>query len=810
MAIKYDITLSTTEPNNEVGLLKIRQADEQTQTLVTQITENGLPKSYEGLQVFFCAKLGQTAGLGIIEQKLNANEMTNPAAGKLEYTLRDEDWQQLGRQTAYFSFRKMKNAHEWTEQFSTRDFTYNITKNVFSEGVKEVKKDGSTYVWTIEDLIRIFEEYIASGKTDWEEFVDQNKEILESVDPGGKILAALGLMTDFRRQDADLISKMKNEFYERGYNVKTFGAKGDGLTDDTAALKIVENLVNETGGTVIFPVGKYLIKEPLVFTHAGTQLQGIAAYWDDKALDFGSVLMASEEFVGDSIVRFEATGDEVIRSVGISKLTIDGGANSNAHGLTIDTGYDFCLFENVMVQGIDGSKHAWNVIAKNGKVSQTHTYINCIGKHRDNTATTSTCYFERLQEAVMINFKSWGGHSTTFASNGIPFELKECTGITFYNPSAVGTTETGFLFDVGKVGKGSNIQLINPLFEQVKQPVKFVTNAIRLYGSITSPPNVGTTIGQNGNTATVSFASGSGVYVYDTTGEFTTGGIFNESGDVIGIINQVDKQNNEFIKIQNPKTMGGNAAPFKWALENIKNCEIEIDNKISPASTINVTSSAVQSKLKLAMPQELTIARDDLKIEVLGYKRTIVSNEISSGVIYLEKAVPGMEVMIVNNRSSKVPISPAVGETIEGYASIEIASGTRLVAKCVSLGTWILSDIKGSVIRLDSNGARQSLFSTNDWSELFFTASQQIGFEHVKRIITNKNANGYVAFNLSKTDTVPRAEFRFVKDANGVMEVIPNGADRFRGKNYGEKITIANVGDSLHILNSAAGIWDII
>ncbi len=191
MAIRYDMTLSTTEPNNDVGLIKIRQADEQTQTLVVQITENGVPKSYNGLQVFFCAKLGQSTGLGIIEQKLNASEMTNPKNGKLEYTMRAEDWQVLGRQTGYFSFRKTQENHEYTEQFTTRDFYFNITKNVFSDGVTEVKKDGSTYVWTIEDLIRLFNEYIASGKTDWEEFVEQNKEILESVDPGGTILSEL-------------------------------------------------------------------------------------------------------------------------------------------------------------------------------------------------------------------------------------------------------------------------------------------------------------------------------------------------------------------------------------------------------------------------------------------------------------------------------------------------------------------------------------------------------------------------------------------------------------------------------------------
>lgn len=188
MAIRYPITLSTTEPNNDTGILKIRQADEKTQTLVVQITENGEPKSYEGLQVFFCAKLGQSLGLGIVEQKLNIEEMTAPKSGKFEYTFRQEDWQKIGRQTGYFSFRRMKDDHEYTEQFTTRDFYFTVSRSVFSDGVTEVKKNGSTYIWTIEDLIRLFNDYIASGKTDWQEFVDQNREILESVDPGGKLL----------------------------------------------------------------------------------------------------------------------------------------------------------------------------------------------------------------------------------------------------------------------------------------------------------------------------------------------------------------------------------------------------------------------------------------------------------------------------------------------------------------------------------------------------------------------------------------------------------------------------------------------
>lgn len=257
MAITYPITLSTTEPNNNIGLLKIRQADEETQTLVVEVLKHGTPVSYEGLQVFFCAKLGQTDGLGIIEQKLNPEEMTDPKNGKLEYTLRAEDWQVLGRQNAYFSFRKMTDDHTFVQQFSTRDFTYEVTKSIYSDGIKEVKKDGSTYVWTIEDLIRLFNEYIASGKTDWEEFVNQNKEIIESVDPGGILLSRIGIFQNFREWDYDIISKVKNEFQERGVNIRWFGAKGDGATDDTLAIQSALDFAKERKLIVRIPEGTF-------------------------------------------------------------------------------------------------------------------------------------------------------------------------------------------------------------------------------------------------------------------------------------------------------------------------------------------------------------------------------------------------------------------------------------------------------------------------------------------------------------------------------------------------------------------------
>lgn len=261
MAIRHSITLSTSEPNNEVGNLKIRQGDEQTQTLVANITENGVPKPFVGLQPFFCAKLGQTAGLGIIEQKVTGT--MNPANGTLEYVMQPEDWQQLGRQTAYFSFRKMVNDHEWTEQFSTRDFNYNVTKSVFSEGVKETKKDGSTYIWTIEDLIRLFNEYMASGKSDWEEFVEQNREILESVDPGGELLSEIIVARGEAYQTlGERLDEEKAEV--SGEIFQTIKKNTNNIVNVNYYENIDAALLDMSSNKTLFITGEYIIDKPIV------------------------------------------------------------------------------------------------------------------------------------------------------------------------------------------------------------------------------------------------------------------------------------------------------------------------------------------------------------------------------------------------------------------------------------------------------------------------------------------------------------------------------------------------------------------
>lgn len=296
MAITYPIILSTTEPNNNIGLLKIRQADEETQTLIVEVLEHGVPLSYEGLQIFFCAKIGQSEGLGIIEQKLMPNEMTNPRNGRFEYTFRDQDWQILGRQTAYFSFRRMVDDHTYVQQFSTRDFTYEVTKNVYSDGIKEVKTDGSTYVWTFEDLLRLLQEFKDSGESDFLTWFDQIKDQL-SEDAAGNLML---LYQSIEKELSDATGEYTNLGEKLDSINNTFGGITTAFWDNEDVRNIfIENVVNmrrylsanQSNVNIASPTDIHFSQYGIYWGPVGsaatgiTHIQNVAAVSD--LLDFG-------------------------------------------------------------------------------------------------------------------------------------------------------------------------------------------------------------------------------------------------------------------------------------------------------------------------------------------------------------------------------------------------------------------------------------------------------------------------------------------------------------------------------------------
>lgn len=66
-------------------------------------------------------------------------------------------------------------------------------------------------------------------------------------------------------------------------NVKDFGAKGDGVTDDTGAIKgALRNAYRQIGACVVyFPAGTYRVTSPAITVYSGTTVRG---QWNDPSL----------------------------------------------------------------------------------------------------------------------------------------------------------------------------------------------------------------------------------------------------------------------------------------------------------------------------------------------------------------------------------------------------------------------------------------------------------------------------------------------------------------------------------------------
>lgn len=153
MSIVYPIFLSITQPNDNIPTIMIRQYDEGTQVLDVTVTEQGKPKDISNLIPFFCVKQGHHAGLGLSEQKVT--KIIDAKKGKLQYTLTNHDMQNVGENIAYFSFRALQKDLSWRQQFSTRDFAYQVKESIYEGGIKD-----SNYIWTFEEILRYFTEWV--------------------------------------------------------------------------------------------------------------------------------------------------------------------------------------------------------------------------------------------------------------------------------------------------------------------------------------------------------------------------------------------------------------------------------------------------------------------------------------------------------------------------------------------------------------------------------------------------------------------------------------------------------------------------
>ena len=121
-----------------------------------------------------------------------------------------------------------------------------------------------------------------------------------------------------------IVSSVNSSVYTTGYstgnqfNVKSFGAVGDGRHDDTAAIQSTVNRVaNIPGAVAFFPQGTYLISQPITIP-SNTSLLGVGA---------GSAIMGNPLIEFPTGLFFVDTGTSTRQNISIASLTFNGASN---------------------------------------------------------------------------------------------------------------------------------------------------------------------------------------------------------------------------------------------------------------------------------------------------------------------------------------------------------------------------------------------------------------------------------------------------------------------------------------------------
>lgn len=193
---KWPVTLSTTEPFNYIGIVKVRQGNVGTEVLEATIVENGVPYDLTGCKVTFQTMIGQYA----IER---ATTIIDEKAGVVEYVFDEYTMQEVHQQIANLQIYKEEDLVG-----STQDFSYFVI-----QAVSKTEGEMGSYWQSVEDLIddmtsfinagkgdftawmearkNEFDTWMAEQKGDYQLWFDSIKDILMGIDPGGVLLAEL-------------------------------------------------------------------------------------------------------------------------------------------------------------------------------------------------------------------------------------------------------------------------------------------------------------------------------------------------------------------------------------------------------------------------------------------------------------------------------------------------------------------------------------------------------------------------------------------------------------------------------------------
>lgn len=182
--------------------------------------------------------------------------------------------------------------------------------------------------------------------------------------------------------------------FDSSFNVKTYGAVGDGVTDDTTAIAAAITAAGGRGGRVIFPRGVYLISSTLSVNTNGLILEGIGG--DVDGTQSGMTTIKWGGATGGTMLKFLKTFNG-----GIYHLRLDGaGTAATGIWLLASGGAQNNTWDHVYIKGCTGKCLRLADDATASTINELHAYALRI----DGSGSTSTGIYFDQNASENINF----------------------------------------------------------------------------------------------------------------------------------------------------------------------------------------------------------------------------------------------------------------------------------------------------------------------------------------------------------------------------------------------------------------------
>jgi hypothetical protein len=198
-------------------------------------------------------------------------------------------------------------------------------------------------------------------------------------------------------------------------SVKDFGAKGDGVTDDTAAIQAAFNAVPVRGGAVYFPSGRYIVSDQILLPNRNPTYKVQIIICGESASSASDDVGSAVVYTGTTGALFQGLGvlgtDTSRRSqLRVCNIQIYG---SRPNGDLTNTSIGFKLqtattisFDNVLINGFDIGIEAngFNYYSNYNLVKFRRCRRGFVGSTQ-NGNTFSNCSFSTIDErSISLDF----------------------------------------------------------------------------------------------------------------------------------------------------------------------------------------------------------------------------------------------------------------------------------------------------------------------------------------------------------------------------------------------------------------------